>query len=638
MYGSGSIAYGAVGPANIIDASNVEQYIRPGVTIVVAGDSVTSAYFLIITRGAKVPAAGLTPAYYPVTMLNITTNTITNAVWSGDAPVTLSGPQGQTGPTGFGPTGLTGDTGPTGRTGATGPAGVTGPTGRTGPTGPTGPQGIPGTAVNTGATGPTGRTGPTGPQGIPGTASNTGATGPIGVTGSTGLTGHTGPQGIPGTPGTASNTGATGPNGLTGFTGATGPQGIQGTPGTAANTGATGHTGTIGATGITGITGPTGASLTGATGHTGTIGATGYTGITGPTGPTGITGITGRTGPTGIAGPTGITGITGPAGTISGIIPQGLTGSILLTDPSNISMMYSANTLQVERRATGNDRVYASGDIVPTKDNFYQLGTTGAAWKEIVMGPGTLQIYGPNNQSLATLGADINGIAYTKSGIATPFINVGPEISPDIGAIGGWRIGPTGIGSSPLSVTDLIAQQITPGGTGLTGPVYSLIGSNTGPTGRTGITGMTGPPGPLTTQSQVVTITGLGLTSGTTPVNTTITMTFSGLETGAKYAINWFLNETGNGAAGGLNYSFAYLTATNIVSSGTTSLVACNTNFPAAFVTYDSGGGSGTHRISGSVVDTITTSATSVIFTLYQSATAAYTTNGRLSMQLTKTL
>ena len=139
---------------------------------------------------------------------------------------------------------------------------------------------------------------------------------------------------------------------------------------------------------------------------------------------------------------------------------------------------------------------------------------------------------------------------------------------------------------------------------------------------------------------QVVTITGLAIASGTTPVATSITMTFNGLENGAKYAISWFLNETATNVAGGITYSFAYLTATNIVSSGTTSLVSCNSSFPVACTTYDSGGGgaTNTHRISGSVVDTITTSATSVVFTLYQSATVAYTTNGRLSMQLTKSL
>jgi hypothetical protein len=304
-------------------------------------------------------------------------------------------------------------------------------------------------------------------------------------------------------------------------------------------------------------------------------------------------------------------------------------------------MFYSANTLQVERRATGNDRIYATGDIIPTADNTYQLGTTGAAWKEIVMGPGTLQIYGPSGTSLATLGADNNGIAYTQSGIATPFVNIGPAISQTLGAIGGWQLGPTGTAGDPDF--DLVARQIIPNGDGgLTGPNYSLIRNpgptgTTGMTGLTGITGATGPVGPLSTQILVVDISGVDLSSNSVPVITNVTMTINGLETGARYAINWFLNENATSVSGGLNNSSAYLTATNVAAA--TSLVACNANFPVALNTYDSGGpGTHTHRISGSVVDTITTTASSVVFTLYQNVNVGYTTNGRLSMQITKSL
>ncbi len=273
------------------------------------------------------------------------------------------------------------------------------------------------------------------------------------------------------------------------------------------------------------------------------------------------------------------------------------------------------------------------------------------------MGPGTLQIYGPGGNSVASIGADQNGIACAKSGMAMPFINVGPEISPDIGALGGWRIGPTGINGNPDSVTDLIAQQIIPGSTGLTGPVYSLI-NNPGPTGMTGITGMmgptgitgitgitgsvgptgmTGPIGPISTQILVVDISAVVLTNSLIARSTVQPITLNGLEPNTKYAINWFLNESGTGA-GGLNYAEAYLTATNVVVA--TSFRACNVSFPSALAVFDTGGSSGIHRISGSVIDTITTDVgvTSVTFTLYQLASASYTTNGRFSIQITKSL
>jgi hypothetical protein len=351
----------------------------------------------------------------------------------------------------------------------------------------------------------------------------------------------------------------------------------------------------------------------------------------GPTGSTGITGATGITGPTGY-GATGATGATGPAGSaITGLIAQGFTGSVVLTDPTDTSKLYYANTLQVKRNEVGKDQIFASGNLVPTTNVEYTLGATGAAWKEMFVGPGTIQIVSSSSQA-ASIGASTNGVAYISPGMATPFVNVATAVNPTSGAVGGWRIGPTGM-AGQQSVSDLIAQQIIPGGEGLTGPVYSLLGN----TGATGLTGITGPVGPSSTQSQVINIS-LTIATGTAPyppVATSITMTFSGLEIGARYAISWFLNESGTGVSGALTYSFAYLTANNVQNPGTDSLVACNASFPATLAVYDSGG-SGTHRICGSVVDTIITTASSVVFTLYQSASVSYTTTGRLSMQLTK--
>jgi hypothetical protein len=294
--------------------------------------------------------------------------------------------------------------------------------------------------------------------------------------------------------------------------------------------------------------------------------------------------------------------------------------------------MYYANTLQVQRNVVGKDEIFTSGNIIPTANNTYQLGSTGAAWKEIVMGPGTLQIVAPSSK-VASIGADDDGVAYISSGMSTQFVNVASAIDPIIGAVGGWRIGPTGIAGS--AGFDLVAQQLKLGPEqGVTGPVYSLI-NNPGPTGLTGsvgptgITGVTGPIGPLSTQVQVVDISGVVLGTGDTTINT---ITFTGLETSTRYAINWFVNETGT-AGGNLNSATAYLTATNVASPA--SFRACDINFPVALNTYDLGG---IHRISGSVVDTITTTSTSVVFTLQQTTNVSYTTNGRFSIQITKSL
>jgi hypothetical protein len=145
--------------------------------------------------------------------------------------------------------------------------------------------------------------------------------------------------------------------------------------------------------------------------------------------------------------------------------------------------------------------VFISGDILPTTSNQYVIGTTGGyGWKDIYIGPGSLHIQGPLGfTGEATLGSDAGGIAYTRSGFATPFINIGPDIEP-VGitgvipprSVGGWNLSATGTKGS--TSFDLVVQQNTP--EGLTGPVYSLV-KNFGPTGPTGSTGNTGATGPV---------------------------------------------------------------------------------------------------------------------------------------------
>jgi hypothetical protein len=191
--------------------------------------------------------------------------------------------------------------------------------------------------------------------------------------------------------------------------------------------------------------------------------------------------------------------------------------------------------------------MYIDGDFVPTKNNTYSLGLTGAIWKSINMGPGTLNIQGPG-QVIGTLGTDQNAIVYSQYGFATPFINIGPgiDVIDDVGAIGGWVIGPTGTLGQPGY--DLIAQQKTPGlglPAGLTGPIYSLTRANstgatgstglTGPTGSTGITGpagLTGPTGPagFTTQTVI-------FIDPTSKTSTSYTIDLTNVSAGTRYYI-----------------------------------------------------------------------------------------------------
>jgi hypothetical protein len=330
-----------------------------------------------------------------------------------------------------------------------------------------------------------GLTGPTG-----GYTGFTGATGVsyTGTTGFTGATGHTGDIGLTGATGDIGLTGATGDIGLTGFTGATGDS----------YTGMTGFTGATGVTGDRGDTGPTG--YTGFTGDMGLTGATGDIGLTGPTGdigltgPTGLIGLTGPTGDIGITGPTGLIGLTGPTGTIS--VQASGTGSVLLVDPNNLNAVSYNNTITVDNSYNVNDAansivINVSGSILPTISNTFSLGSTGSHWKEIYVGPGSLNIQGPEG-AFATIGSDNQGIAYAQSGFAAPFFNVGPsKLIPS--ASGGWKIGPTGIQGQPDY--DLIITQVDPLTGDISGSSYSLTHGTTGATGFTGHIGLTGATG-----------------------------------------------------------------------------------------------------------------------------------------------
>ena len=194
-------------------------------------------------------------------------------------------------------------------------------------------------------------------------------------------------------------------------------------------------------------------------------------------------------------GATGATGATGPQGSSISIIGPG-NGSILVSDPLDLDNVYYSNDLKVS-----SDNIEASVNFVPFSNNTLSIGTPDKRWKEIYIGPGTLNISGPDGSTgEATLGSDDSGVAYTEFGFASPFLNIGPtQLTPQ--AVGGWKIRPLGIQGT--SGYNLVAQEIDPI-TGLPiGPVYSLIDNDgvtgatgsTGPQGNTGSTGATGPQG-----------------------------------------------------------------------------------------------------------------------------------------------
>jgi hypothetical protein len=162
-----------------------------------------------------------------------------------------------------------------------------------------------------------------------------------------------------------------------------------------------------------------------------------------------------------------------------------------------------------------------SGSLLPNPTLTYSLGSTTQRWVDMFVGPGTINVAGPaGSTAVGTIGTDAQSTIYTETGFATPFVNIGPAISQS-GAVGGWNV--TSLGTAGTTGYDLVAQQNTL--SGLTGPVYSLI-QNPGPWGATGspsyVTSIAG-----TTGITVSSITG---SAGTTA---TIDLADSGVTVGS---------------------------------------------------------------------------------------------------------
>jgi hypothetical protein len=193
-------------------------------------------------------------------------------------------------------------------------------------------------------------------------------------------------------------------------------------------------------------------------------------------GPTGATGATGPTGPTGATGPVGATGATGPTGPTGPTLAiQGSsTGSILLTQTNG--NVYFNNILQVaDSGSTGY--VQVSGDIIPSQDLTYDLGSTGKMWRDIYVGTGSVHI---------------GNLVLSSTGTGLPLINgqAGAYIDSNNNSIFGnfaYSSGTTGeqnvaIGTGALYNNTIGGVNVAIGWTSLSenidGNVNTAVGSN----------------------------------------------------------------------------------------------------------------------------------------------------------------
>ena len=231
------------------------------------------------------------------------------------------------------------------------------------------------------------------------------------------------------------------------------------TPGPVATPGPVGSTGPAGETGATGEAGPAGSP--GPSGAAGADGADGQDGTDGAQGPQGEQGIQGEPGATGATGPAGEPGLAGAAGTDAICTPA-------------------------------IDLTAITGDLIPSVDNAYQLGTSQFRWKGLQLGPGTLYIQDQttglqagltvNNGTLLIDGADtlrIGNIRLTSTGLRSMLAD------QDI------TIGATG-DTGYLSVANGIKFA---DGTIITSAPSGGVAGPQGPAGPTGATGATGAQG-----------------------------------------------------------------------------------------------------------------------------------------------
>ena len=248
-------------------------------------------------------------------------------------------------------------------------------------------------------------------------------------------------------------------------------------------------------------------------------GPTGFTGLTGPTGPTGALNFTGPTGAilfydgVSVTGTTGLAytqGSTGPVVTIAGdLVPAtnniyslGSTGAIW----KNIYVGTGSLHIGAAILSSTGTSILFNGDLIPSQPNAFSVGNATNLVKSIHIGPGTVFI-GPTG----TLGNDPNGIIYTEFGFAAPTIVVGASIPGATGtvdggvrltlssdAIGSLQYQHLGTGGIPNGLRYTIA---TLPGTGPTGTIVYYNGDQTS-TGSTGL--VYTPPGTGSTGALIV--------------------------------------------------------------------------------------------------------------------------------------
>jgi len=263
----------------------------------------------------------------------------------------------------------------------------------------------------------------------------------------------------------------------------------------------------------------------------------------------------------------GLRGITGPTGPQSILgFAGGTAGTVLYWDGTNVT----GNTgLLYKHGVTGH--LLLQGDLIPSADKVYTLGTTGKRWKSIhaetaVINTQTLQLINENTGDNVSMSFSGGKFLFTdfgqrylisigSSGMRSENFDLYYGLTGTTGATGATGILQSSVIQGNIGPTGPKGDTGNLGGTGDTGPTGPKGDTgnmgNTGPTGPKGDTGNMGNTGPTGPKGDTGDIGGTGHTGPTGPkgdtgsTNNLLTSNKFRIKTQLNNALNFLISDEG---------------------------------------------------------------------------------------------
>ena len=148
------------------------------------------------------------------------------------------------------------------------------------------------------------------------------------------------------------------------------------------------------------------------------------------------------------------------------------SGNYIRTTSTQIVLTNETNTTTLN--CTG---ISSGGDIIPSVDISFNLGSPTQRWAGAYIGTNTLDILGVIGGNPATIGSDVNGFVYTQYGFASPLINIGASILSPVG--GGWKYYSDTSNNSVITQLDTSGNPISQTTTQVNYQIYNKVFDST---------------------------------------------------------------------------------------------------------------------------------------------------------------